>query len=126
MSAIANGIGQRAKLLKFRDYSKGTLLGFAQVAFASGMIIGEIGVHRQGNTYWAAPPARLRLRDGSSEPMRGDNGKLLWSNDLIGFESPEARRRWSDLVMEAIRRDRPGLLTKAQKQPAPSGQEARS
>src|SRR5215472_15355563 len=99
-----NGNGTRAKLVKFRPYTKGTLLGFAMVEFPSGLIIGEIAVQRDHETVWASPPARPRLRDGSSEPMRDDRGKLIWNSDLIRFASQEARRRWSDQVIDAVRR----------------------
>jgi hypothetical protein len=131
MSGAGNGqnghaVARPARLVRFREYTKGTLIGFATVAFPSGMVIGEIAVHRQGDKAWAAPPARIRLRDGSSEPMR-ENGKLVWMNDLISFESVEIRRRWSASVIEAIRRDRTFVLgrgTSAAELPEASGEEA--
>jgi hypothetical protein len=131
MNAPLNGPsnGNRARLIHFRDFTKGSLIGFARMVFPSGLVIGEIGIHRHGNTCWAAPPARLRLRDGSSEPLRDAGGKLVWSNDLISFETPDIRRRWSAAVIEAIRRDRPHLLGELQAQlpsPQASGQEVAS
>jgi hypothetical protein len=101
---------QRAYLVSFRHDRKGTKLGIATVAFPSGIVIGEIVIHRQGDKCWAQPPSRPVMMPGDNEVARSPDGKIRWDTNLISFTATNSRKRWSDQVLAAIRAAHPGLL----------------
>jgi hypothetical protein len=103
----------RARLISFRTFHKGTLIGFANVAFPSGMCVGEIQIHRRGDKCWAAPPARPWLYDHDNELVRDADGRVKWANDLINFLDHGSRRRWSEQVLAALREAKPEVLVGA-------------
>jgi hypothetical protein len=99
-----------ARLISFRLDKKGTKLGVASVAFPSGIVIGEIVIHRHGDRCWAQPPSRPVMMPGDQDLARDDDGKVRWDTHLIAFTTTNSRRRWSDQVLAAIRAAHPGLL----------------
>src|ERR1044072_2449055 len=95
-----------ARLLDWRPLKKNTLLGFAKVQFTSGLIIGEIAVHRHGNRAWAQPPARPWI-ENNALVMEGNRPRY---QPIISFANHGVQASWSRQVLRAIREVHPDLL----------------
>jgi hypothetical protein len=81
---------------------KGALRGWATVAMPSGMVLNDCGIFLGDNdTTWASPPSKPQIsRDGTV--IKDQNGKAKYS-PCVEFASKEARNRWSDQVIAAVR-----------------------
>jgi DNA-binding transcriptional LysR family regulator len=77
------------------------------VQFSSGIIIGDIAVHRRGEQMWASPPARPWIED--NELARDDRGKPKYQT-VIGFVNHGVRASWSRQVIAALRDAHPDLF----------------
>jgi hypothetical protein len=75
-----------------------TLVGFACIRFASGIIIADIAIHLAGRDHraWASQPARPML-DGNGVALRGPVCRL------ITFATAEIRNRWLAAAIAAVR-----------------------
>jgi hypothetical protein len=86
-------VDNKLKIEDWKPLNKGRLRGFAKVLLPSA---------------WASPPARPQIgKDG--EVLRESSGKTKYS-PVIDFASRETRRRWSDMVIEALRASHPDAL----------------
>lgn len=103
------GRDARPRILEWREHRKGDKLGAVSVAFASGLVLHEVTIHRSGQSCWAAPPARPKLKDGSNELWIGRDDRPVWE-PIVSFVDVDIRRRWSDQVIAALRMDRPEVL----------------
>lgn len=93
------------KILDWRPMRKNTLLGFAKSEMPSGMIMADISVLMGNNGPWASPPGKPMIgRDGIV--MKDDRGKIRYS-PFIEFASKESRDRFSNAVIEALRKSNP-------------------
>jgi hypothetical protein len=63
------------------------------------LMVGPQGKH------WIAPPA-VRQTDADGHVKRDAGGKATWSR-IIEFIDKETRDRFSEMVLEALRRDHP-------------------
>ena len=90
----------------------GTVLGYLDVELPSGMVINgsKLMVGPNGK-HWVAMPSERQLdRDGN---RRLDaNGKQLWS-PIVEFATRDARVRFNELILAALRRQHPGALDEA-------------
>jgi DNA-binding cell septation regulator SpoVG len=87
----------------------GTVLGYLDVELPSGMVINgsKLMVGPNGK-HWVAMPSERQLdRDGN--PRLDDNGKQLWS-PIVEFATRDARGRFNELVLAALRRKHPGAF----------------
>lgn len=100
----------RPRLLDWRPLHKNTLLGFAKVQFSSGLIIGEIAVHRSGNRMWAAPPSRPWIENGAV--VIGERGRPRYQS-IIGFANHGVQASWSRQVLNALSEEHPALFPDA-------------
>ena len=73
---------RRAVLLEFTPDVKGTWQGFASVEFPSGMLVRRIAIHEIAGDFQAKPPRPIRF--------------VSWADE----------KRWSDVVIDAMRRAR--------------------
>ena len=97
-----------AKLLDWREMRRNALLGFAKVEFPSGLILHDVTVLRGQGGPWASPPSKPMVgREGTV--MKDETGKTRYV-PIIEFASKEARNRWSDEVIAALRAGRPEVL----------------
>ena len=92
----------------FRN-SAGTVLGFLSIELPSGLIINDarLLVGRAGK-YWVALPA-IKLTGKDGNPRLDPTGSSLW-NPIVAFASRDARDRFSELVLAALRRQHPGAF----------------
>jgi hypothetical protein len=97
----------RPKLLEWRPLRKNTLIGFAKLQFASGLIVSEIAVHVAGSRIWASPPSRPWLKD--NVVVLDKAGKPRFS-PVIDFATHGLRSSWSRLVLTALRETHPELF----------------
>jgi hypothetical protein len=88
---------------------KGPLRGWATVAMPSGMVLNDCGVFAGDNdTAWASPPSKPQIsRDGMV--VKGPDGKTKYSA-CIEFSSRDARNRWSEQVVAAMRASHPDVF----------------
>lgn len=96
------------KILAWLPVPRNTLLGFAKVEFPSGLIINDVTILSGDRGPWAAPPSKVIAgRDGAI--MKDDKGKVRYL-PIIEFVSKEARNKWSDSVIEALRAAHPDVF----------------
>jgi len=93
------------KILEFKRISgRGSLLGFARVELASGMIISDVTIMAGEHGPWASPPSKPMInREGL---MKDQNGKLRYQQ-IIEFTSKQIRNKFSDAVIAALRASNP-------------------
>jgi len=103
-----------AKIMRWRPArnAAGTVLGYLDVELPSGMVINDakLMVGPAGKHWIALPAIKQTGKDG--EPRLDDNGKQLWS-PIIEIPSQDARDRFNELVLAALRRQHPGALDPA-------------
>jgi hypothetical protein len=92
----------------FTPVAKNSLLGFATVRMPSGMLLHDVGVHRQGGSFWAMPASKPML-DRSGTQLKDASGKLRWV-PIVSFADKATRDRWSQAVVAALREQRPDLV----------------
>lgn len=91
---------------EWRTYRRNTLLGFATLQQASGLIISDASLHGKNGKSWVSPPAKPKI-DGNGVALRNrETGKVDYV-PVVGFASDQLRRNWSDQAVAAIRRDHP-------------------
>jgi len=93
----------------FRN-AAGTICGFIDVEFGSGLIINGCKLMRgSAGRYWVAPPAvQQRDKDGAIRLDAG--GKATWEA-VVAFASREARDRFNECVLAALQRQHPEALS---------------
>lgn len=96
------------RCVDFKPRRSNSLLGFATIEFPSKIVIGEIPVLRSGDRFWAAPPGRPKI-DREGRAILKANGKQDYAA-LIWFSDKEAKRRWEEGVVEAVREAYPEAL----------------
>lgn len=89
----------------WKPLRKNSLLGFAEVAFQSGLVIAEVCIMQGEHGPWANPPSRPMVgRDGRA--LTDERGKVRYQ-PLISFSSKEIKNRWSDGVIAAMQEQHP-------------------
>jgi hypothetical protein len=84
----------------FKPLQKNSLIGFARIRLASGIIFHDVSCHCVAGKYWANPPAKpAKTRDGTH--LKKD-GKPVWTH-IVSFANKELRDKFSSAVIEALR-----------------------
>jgi hypothetical protein len=88
----------------------GTVVGFLSTETPSGLIINDCKLMiGPAGRHWIALPAIKQLdRDGN--PKLDANGKQAWS-PVVEFANRQARERFQDQVLDALRRQYPEALS---------------
>jgi hypothetical protein len=90
----------------------GTVLGFLSIELPSGLIINDAKLMiGQAGKHWIALPA-IKQTGKDGEPRLDANGKQLWSL-IVEFATRDARVRFNELILAALRRQHPGVLDEA-------------
>jgi hypothetical protein len=108
---LAPGPATAATIRSWRPFRNpaGTILGFLSIELPSGLVINDakLMVGTAGK-HWIALPAIKQIgKDG--EPRVDDNGRQLWS-PIVEFATRDARDRFSELILAALRRQHPGAF----------------
>jgi hypothetical protein len=87
----------------------GSLVGFFTAGMPSGLSLSELMLHHRDGAWWISFPAKPMLgADGTA--LRDDRGKIRYSKPLIEFTSRAARDRFSEQVIDALRRAHPEVF----------------
>jgi hypothetical protein len=92
-------------VIDWKPVPNGVRRGFATVALPGGLIIHDVVICAAGGRTWALPPGRPQAGpDG--RVLTDEAGKRLYT-PVIGFETDEARRAWSEAILAALRQAHP-------------------
>jgi hypothetical protein len=97
---------RRMRCIAWKPLARNTLLGFATIQHASGLVLSDITVHRKGERCWASPPGKPKLDQSGTALRDRETGKIEYAQ-LVSFEPDALRHRWSDAVVDTVRRDFP-------------------
>lgn len=88
------------RIIDFKPQANGSLVGFVDVEFASGLQLLGIVIMRGDDGLYALPPGRPKL-DATGKPRRKPNGKVDYST-IIKFRSRDIANKWSKQIIEAL------------------------
>ena len=93
----------------WKPRESGTLRGFFTTHLPSGLTLHELMLHERDGRWWISFPSKPMLGpDGAA--LRDDRGKVRYSPPLIEFTSTQARGRFIEQVLEALRLAHPQLF----------------
>ncbi len=96
-------------ILSWKPVAAGGLLGFLDARLPSGLILHEIAIMRGKNgTPWASAPSKPML-DRNGCAMLDAAGKRRYV-PCVSFTDAVTRKRFSEAVIEALRRSNPEAL----------------
>jgi hypothetical protein len=88
------------RCVNFKRFERGSLLGFADLAMDSGMVLLGCTYHASNGKRWVNPPGRPQI-DADRKLMFDGAGKILYA-PTIEFEPKALRFKWSDQAAAAI------------------------
>ena len=91
----------------WKPRQQNTLRGFVRVRLPSGMVLHDVAVHEKNGKYWASPAGKPQL-DRNDTAIR-ENGKIKYAA-IVSFETKAVGDRFSQQVVEALRRGFPEAL----------------
>ena len=113
LSVIAPGIdrdlvgpARQMCCIAWKPLPRNTLCGFAAIQHVSGLILSDVTVHQKGERVWASPPGKPKLDPNGTALRDRETGKVDYAQ-IIWFADDTLRRRWSDAVVDAVKRDFP-------------------
>jgi hypothetical protein len=93
----------------FTPLEKNTLVGFVTIRTLSGLVFHDATVHRKNDSLWVSPAARPEV--GADGIVRKDAAGKTRYAPVISFRDKQTRDRWSGAVIEALRQQRPEVLS---------------
>jgi hypothetical protein len=97
------------RILGFRPMQAGALVGFADVALPSGMVLHRCSIFTKDERAWASPPSKPVIgRDGVAQ--RTADGKTRYE-PTVSFTDRWTQERWSNAIVEALRAEHPEALS---------------
>ena len=78
--------------------ARNSLVGFANVALPSGLILIDVTIHCQHDRIWASPPAKPQVSSGVLVML---DGKIQYTA-VISFADKATRDRWSGALRHAF------------------------
>jgi hypothetical protein len=93
----------------WKSRESGTLRGFFTSHLPSGLTLHELMLHERDGRWWISFPSKPMLgADGAA--LRDERGKVRYSAPLIEFTSTQARSRFVEQVLEALRLAQPQVF----------------
>jgi hypothetical protein len=90
----------------WKPRESGTLRGFFSAHLPSGLSLHELMLHERDGRWWISFPSKPMLgADGAA--LRDERGKVRYGAPLIEFTSTQARGRFIEQVLEALRQAQP-------------------
>ena len=105
-SASSRTVSSGLRCIAFRPMLRNTLIGFATIEHASGLVLVDVTMHEKDGRAWAAPPGKPMVAADGSVMRESDTGKVRYVT-VVSFTDDALRRRWSDAAAAAVRRDHP-------------------
>ena len=100
----------------WKERESGTLRGFFSASLPSGLELHELMLHHRDGSWWLSFPAKPLLgADGAA--LRDDSGKIRYSSPLVSFTNRQARDRFTEQVLAALRLAQPQVFA-AERAPA--------
>jgi hypothetical protein len=91
----------------WKPLTRSTLRGFLTAHLPSGMNLHHISVHYRDGTWWVSPAGKPLLgADGTA--LRDADNKIRYA-PIVSFEKA-ARQRFSNAIIEALRRAHPEVF----------------
>jgi len=87
------------KCVSFKSLERGSLLGFADLAMDSGLVLLGCTYHASNGKKWCSPPGRPQL-DADRKPII-EGGKVVYA-PVIDFADKSLRFKWSAQAVKAI------------------------
>ena len=100
----------------WKSRQSGTLRGFFSAGLPSGLELHELMLHHRDGSWWLSFPSKPMLgTDGAA--LRDDSGKIRYSAPLVSFANRQARDRFTEQVLAALRQAQPQVFA-AERAPA--------
>jgi hypothetical protein len=100
----------------WKSHSSGTLVGFFSAGLPSGLDLHELMLHHRDGSWWLSFPSKPML-GGDGTALRDDRGKIRYSAPLVSFANRQARDRFTEQVLAALRLAQPQVFV-AERAPA--------
>jgi hypothetical protein len=100
----------------WKPRESGTLRGFFSAGLPSGLELHELMLHHRDGSWWLSFPSKPMLgTDGAA--LRDDSGKIRYSAPLVSFANRQARDRFTEQMLVALRQAQPQVFA-AERAPA--------
>jgi len=100
-SDVAPRSERQCKLIEWKPFDSGALIGKATIAFQGGWIVSNVPIFRgRDGTLTAAGPD-APLVDSTGAQLRDADGKRRYTK-IITFADRDARERWNRTVLAAL------------------------
>ena len=97
----------------WKERESGTLRGFFSASLPSGLELHELMLHHRDGSWWLSFPSKPMLgADGTA--LRDERGKIRYSAPLISFASRDARERFNQEVLDALRLAQPEVFAETE------------
>ena len=93
----------------WKPRDSGTLRGFFTSHLPSGLTLRELMLHERDGRWWISFPSKPMLA-ADSAALRDERGKVRYGAPLIEFTSTQARSRFIEQVLEALRQAHPQVF----------------
>jgi hypothetical protein len=93
----------------WKAWESGTLRGFFTAHLASGLVLHELMLHERDGKWWIGFPSKPMLRTEGSV-LRDDSGRVRYSPPLVTFTNRQAKDRFTDQVITALRLAQPQVF----------------
>ena len=93
----------------WKSRESGTLRGFFSASLPSSLELHELMLHHRDGSWWLSFPSKPMLgADGAA--LRDDSGKIRYSAPLVSFTNRQARDRFTEQVLAALRLAQPQVF----------------
>jgi hypothetical protein len=93
----------------WKPRESGTLRGFFSASLPSGLELHELMLHHRDGKWWISFPSKPMV-GAEGVALRDERGKIRFGAPLIEFTSTQARSRFIEQVLEALRQARPQVF----------------
>jgi hypothetical protein len=97
----------------WKERESGTLRGFFSASLPSGLELHELMLRHRDGSWWLSFPAKPLLgADGTA--LRDERGKVRYGTPLMSFASQDARERFKQAVLDALRLAQPEVFAETE------------
>ena len=100
------------RISDWKPRQSGTMRGFFSVTLPSGLELRELMLHHRDGAWWLSFPAKPLLGDGAV--LRDERGKVRYGAALIAIAGRDARERFNQEVLDALRLAQPEVFAETE------------